>query len=206
MQPDDCWASGPHTYICSSAFACRRLGGATLVYSDPPWSQGNLASFRTKAGLGRADHTWLDLYGRIVELAELRPCFIEGGLAQSATVQAMLAQAIAGQAGYETRCWPITYYRRHPAVLHYAGPAIGELDPAGLDDDDTPGYVLSRFPAGEVADPCAGRGLTSRAAHKAGWSSVSVELHPQRMSAAMARMRRLAGYEPKLIARSPLVR
>jgi hypothetical protein len=201
VQPGERWRCGPHTFICGSVFDPHQpVSAAGVVYSDPPWNQGNLASFRTKAGLSRPDHTWLDVYARIVALAGGRPCFIEGGEREAGQVQAVVAAGL--EPGQVCRRWPVTYYGRHPAVLHYGGPDV-ELDPSGLDDDDTPLYVLGRFPRGTVADPCAGRGLTSRAAEQAGWVSVNVELHPARMSAALARMNRLAGYKPELAAPSP---
>jgi hypothetical protein len=47
-----------------------------------------------------------------------------------------------------------------------------------------------------VVDPCAGRGLTARAAYLAGWESDNNELNPLRVSAALARMERLTGERP----------
>jgi hypothetical protein len=189
--PGTSWMCGRHLFTCVSAFEVTTLGAITLVYSDPPWNQGNVNSFRTKAGLGRAEHTWLDLYSHARALAGVAPCFLEGGVRQAPEVQAMLAGRVPFR--HVIRQWPITYYRRQRAVLHYTGPDPGALDPSGLDDDDTPVYVLARFPAGTVGDPCAGRGLTSRAAEAAGWASVNTELHPARVSAALARLRAMTG-------------
>lgn len=200
VQPGETWRCGAHTFACGSLMEAVSLGPATLVYADPPWNQGNLTSFATKAGLARPEHSWLDVYAQIVGLAGRRPCFIEGGRAEAGQVQAALHFRRAG--AEEVRQWPVSYYRRHPAVLHYIGPPLAGLDPSGLDDDDTPGYVLSRFPRGVVADPCSGRGLTSRAAEEAGWPSVNIEQHPSRMSAALARLHKMTGCAVSLAAGS----
>lgn len=192
VKPGQTWECGRHVFTCGSLFRVPGLGASTVIYSDPPWNQGNLTAFRTKAGLDRGGHSWLEVYERISELAAHRPQFLEGGRREAAAVQATLAAQL--RQGEVVRTWPIRYYRRHPAVLHYAGPPLAPaMDPGGLDDDDVPGYLLSRLPCGIVGDPCAGRGVTSRAAEQSGWASVNVELHPNRVSAALARMNTLTG-------------
>ena len=185
------WSCGSHLFVCASAFQVNHPRPPFLVYSDPPWNQGNLASFHTKAGLTPPGFTWLDLYRRVIWLAAGGPCFIEGGNRQADAV----AAECAGRGIY--RQWPITYYRRQPAVLHYCGPELPDgLDPTRVDDDFTPGLVLNAYERATVLDPCAGRGVTSRAAQLAGWASVNVEIHPRRLSAALARMHSLTGNDP----------
>jgi hypothetical protein len=194
VQPGEQWRIGDHLFICGSLFDVQPPKVPYLVYADPPWNQGNLTSFHTKAGLPRPAHSWLDVYRRIIELAQGAPCFIEGGQKQAQDV----ADICLGEPAY--RSWPITYYGKHPAVLHYCGsPYLPPgLDLAGLDDDDTPKMVLASYPPWEadVLDPCAGRGVTSRAAQAAGWPSVNIELHPRRISAALARLAAITGTEP----------
>jgi hypothetical protein len=194
VQPGEQWQVGDHLFICGSLFEVGLPQKPYLVYADPPWNQGNLSSFHTKAGLPRPAHTWLDVYRRIIELAAGAPCFIEGGRAQAEQV----ADICLGEPCYAA--WPITYYRKHPAVLHYCGPNLDPMmDLAGLDDDDTPKMVFASYPAGEadVLDPCSGRGVTSRAAQAAGWPSVNIELHPRRISAALARLTAITGDQPR---------
>lgn len=182
-----------HDFRCGSLLAMGQVATATLVYSDPPWNQGNVNAFRTKAGLDRARHSWLDIYRAIARLAGGLPLFAEGGCVQADKVQAVLP------CEHARARWPITYYHRHPAVLHYAGPPLPLADFTGMDDDDTPLAALGLWPPGTVLDPCSGRGLTSRAAFLAGWHSVNVELNPHRVSAALARLARLTGRQPRLI-------
>jgi hypothetical protein len=192
------WVCGPHHYYCRSALepGSETLARPDLVYSDPPWNQGNLNVFHTKAGLDKAGHSWLDLYLRILELARGCPCFLEGGTKQVPAVEAAITPA-----GPSYRCWPITYYRREPCVLHYVGPPLPPgFDPQGLDDDFTPAYAMERMPGGVVLDPCAGMGLTSRSAERVGRPSVSFELNSNRMSVALSRMARLIQTEPQRVS------
>lgn len=201
VAPNSLWQAGEHLFVVGSVLelgeAAKALavsaGGPTLVYCDPPWNQGNVNSFQTKAGLPHAEHTWLDLYAAVVALAGETPVWLEGGRRQADQVQQLLP-------GPERAIFEITYYRRSPCVLHYSGPTAPPCDPRGMDDEDTPDFVLAAYPAGLVFDPCAGRGLTSRAAEAAGWRSVNVELNPNRVSAALSRLAEATGLEPELVA------
>jgi len=196
--PGDVWTvDGDHWFGCGDVldFHLPTEQPYTLVYTDPPWQQGNVNAFRTKAGLPKATHSWLDLYRRIVEVAGGLPCWIEGGVRQGEQVQAILP-------GPARAAFPITYYRKHQCLLHYTGPEPPRCDPSGVDDEHTPAYVLRNYPIGVVLDLCAGRGLTARAAYKLGWQSFNVELHPQRVSAALARLAKMSWQEPELVIRA----
>ena len=203
VQPGDTWTVGPHRFRNGSmmdAAVDDLADEVSLVYADPPWNQGNLSSFYTKARLAKpTEFKWIDIYRRILELAGSRPCFVEGGLHEEEAVRALVVQP-------HYRRWEITYYRRHSCVLHYCGP---EPPPPGLndylpgrDDEHTPLLVMRAYGANRdlkrlVLDPCGGCGLTSRSADSAGWRSVSNELHPNRMSVALARLSRQINQVPK---------
>lgn len=193
VNPGETWALLKHTFACRSLLDGGIRLDVDLVYTDPPWQQGNVNAFRTKAGLPHADHHWLDLYRRVVELAAGAPLWLEGGRKQAAQVRTVLPGPIIAT-------FDITYYRKHPCVLHYSGPVPPPCDPTGLDDEHTPGFVLSSYPAGVVADLCAGRGLTSRCAHRRGWRSINVELNPKRTSAALSRLADVTGVQPERVA------
>lgn len=187
VKPGETWLAGRHVFTCGSMFGRVLMppGVPYVVYADPPWTQGLMHGFYTKAGLRQPETSWLDVYRRIVELSRGGPCFMEGGRRQAAEVAGVCRGKV-----YES--WNITYYHRrsNAGILHYCGPELpAGLDLEGLDDDDTPGAVLAAYPGPAVVlDPCCGRGLTSRAAEQAGWTSVNLELHPARMSAALARL------------------
>ena len=178
------WRAGRHVFLCGSMFTLDPVVRPTLVYADPPWDQGLYRTFHTHAGLPDPSHPWTDLYRRILQLADGGPCFIEGSVAQEAAVAAIMD-------GWEFYAsWPVRSQFRRWCVLHYSGPALPAGLPglAGLRDDATVAAILRAYPPGVVLDPCCGLGITSRAAEAAGWASVNMELHPRRMSRAMARL------------------
>jgi hypothetical protein len=213
VAPGQVWQVGAeHTVVCSDLLTSPLLSRTiadlkrpvTLVYTDPPWGQGLLNGFRSKAGLAKATYTWDLLYRRIMVMAAEvgAPCFMECSAAE--TKDGRQLTAALGQA-FSTYYWPITYYRTKPAGLYYRHTAPppdaltavdGGLD--GLDDDLTPTVVLAAYQPGLVLDPCAGRGLTARtAARGTGWHSLSNELNPRRASAMLARLAAATGTHPQ---------
>ena len=196
------WECGHHLYRCGDIHGLAVAERPDVIYVDPPWNTGNVRSFYTKAGLPHPEWEWTELYRVIIALAEGFGCalWVEGGVRQRDEFMAMLP-------GPHTASWPITYYRKHPAVLAYSGPIPPPVpDLSGSDDEHTPKIVLSAYvkaaggEVGLVLDPCAGRGLTSRAAEQNGWRSVSNELNPTRVSVALARMEKMIGQVPERIA------
>lgn len=194
-----------HVYTCSDLMASKifeqalaRVRTPTLLYSDPPWNQSNVNGFRTKAGLEAAEHTYLDLYQAIISFGSRYsiPMWIEGGNRERSKVLDLLP-------GPVKTAYSIMYYRTHPCSLLYSGMETSRVPGdllKGKEDDYTPGIVMEHYPQGVVIDPCAGQGLTAIEAQRHGWSSATNELHPQRMSCALYRMRELTGVEPKQIA------
>jgi hypothetical protein len=184
----DEWTLGPHRFICASMFELPvPFPGIDVVYADPPWNAAQLTQFHRKAGLKPPEHTWLDIYRRVVELAGDKPCFLEGSRHNAGLVMDLLPGPVVER-------WPVTYDRGLPAVLQYSGPPLPrDFDPSNLEGDALPRYVLGRYECSVILDPCAGRGLNTRVADAVGSSMVSVELHPNRMSAAMARLARQLG-------------
>jgi hypothetical protein len=188
-----------HWLTCSDVMADATLPGLlsyrtpTLVYVDPPWNNGNLSSFYTKAALARPPYSIEALYRTILALCPRVPLYIE-----ASSVTGLPAEL----PGPVTRSWATTYYGRHPSALHYTGtvPPPDGLDLAGLDDEHTPSAVLAAYPTGCVLDPCGGMGGTARAAALAGWQSTSNELNPWRMSAALHSLAELLGATPERVA------
>jgi len=203
VEPGQIWqtADGRHTFVCSDFMAdslysdliATLLFPPTLIYTDPPWGQGLLNGFRTGAHLPKATYDWTVIYRKIANLAATLdiPLFAEcstDGSSDGRRVPPSIAAA-----GDITAYWEIRYYRTHPAGLFYAAnvPLPASLpDLTGVDDDRIPERVLPVFAQrGLVLDPCAGQGVTSRAAQRSGWDSVTNELNPRRMSAAMVRIK-----------------
>lgn len=185
VRPGQMWRAGRHVFLCGSMFNLEPPLQPTLVYADPPWDQGLYKSFHTHAGLPAPSHHWTDLYRRIVELAAGAPCFIEGSHAQHEAV----AEILDSQ-GEVYAAWPIWSAFKRECVLHYVGPPLPRnLDVSWMRDPETPGAIMRRYPTGIVLDPCCGLGFTSRGAEASAWDSINFELHPRRMSRAMAQLK-----------------
>lgn len=208
VNPGDAWTVGPHRFICGDleehSYLQQALNGIspTLMYVDPPWNNGNARSFRTKAGVDGLQG------GRPVDMMKLLTlvlapasdlnllAFVETGRREAAKAS-QLIENLGGHIGNE---WPITYYRRNPCVLLAAdfrhNPVNDYPDFTGMDDDDTPLHALRHYPTGTVIDPCAGRGLTARSAHNAGWKSLNHELSPFRTAEALKSVAATTGLAP----------
>lgn len=214
VKEGEIWKAGQHLFACSDVMESSLFGDLlmaaatprpTLLYCDPPWGQSLLNSFRSKAGFDKATYRWEQLYRVIADLGHHSniPVWIEGSKPTSRDgLKIPGAIASHSMAWPVSMSWEITYYRKNLSGLYYAGTRpvpfslINLL--TGMDDDFTPGTVMSAYgPTGVVIDPCAGRGVTSRQAQKAGWGSVNNELNPFRVSAALARIAPLVG-EPSI--------
>jgi hypothetical protein len=210
----DVWKVGPHTFVCSDFMADPTLylealaeQPPTLLYSDPPWGQALVNGFRTKAGAERATYTWQTLYEIISGWAVERgiPLYLEGSKPDSRDGLQIPGTMLPSQYTHQWG-WFVTYGKKNaPSGLYYGHTTpvppelIGTL--TDVNDIDLPRLVMEAYgPSGVVADPCGGRGNTSRQAHRAGWSSVLNEMNVHRLSAALARAEEAGMGTPEKVA------
>ncbi len=199
------WEVGQHRFTCGDL----EDGGAAVIaqtqadvaYCDPPWNPGNCSAFRTKAGVPRKVNfaLFMDALAKAVKTTGGN-VFLEMGVKHAAEV----VKAMENQGGQLLSLWNITYYRKKPCRLgmfNWSGvPDTFTRNLTGMDDENTPDAVLSSYPPGLVVlDPCCGRGLTARAAHRAGHRFVGMELHPRRMADGLLRLSQLTGEEPRRV-------
>lgn len=197
---------GPHRVavgdVTQGAVAVVMAGEkADVIYSDPPWGEGNLRYWRTHAN-DPAQPTWepfVEAWTRAAAEA-LRPgggIFVEMGLRW----EGGFAEALAG-VGLPVRYRWETQYRGGskllPVALLYSGPELrGDFNPAPLRGPALPracveaaARVLGLFdrpvPRGLVLDPCCGKGYTARAAVAAGMRFRGNELNPKRAAVTVA--------------------
>lgn len=163
------------------------LGGQRmLMYVDPPWSQGNMSSFYTKAGMAHRK-SWAQLIQTLCAIGQ-RYCdeiWMEMGQQNVEQVAEWL-----GQMGEVAR-YPITYYRKYPAWLLQVGVSAPTQRIAygrPLDDENTPAHVLMLRRPEAVVDPCMGRGLTALSAAQLGIACYGVELNPMRFGIALEKL------------------
>ena len=181
---------GPHQLLCGDVAQgdVARLMGverAAVVYSDPPWGEGNLRYWRTMAH-DPALPRWEDFRGQwcAAVACAITPdaaVFVEMGERWAddfATNLAAVGIAV-------THRWIVQYgHPTRPNVLLYAGPAL----PTGFDPSALSGPALPRAcvaavarPGAIVLDPCCGKGYTARAAVAAGMHFRGVELNALRL-------------------------
>jgi len=160
----------------------------TVVYSDPPWNPGNEKWWRRHADVEPPDSydALLDAWCSCV--TECRPAHIFCEHSAIPRHRAMMMAAIE-------RCrewtlplqieWTVYYGSpKRPNVLLHFGTSLIATDPAGMSGEamTLTALVGLGYPPGvTIADPCIGKGMVSRLAHKLGWNCVGTELNPKRL-------------------------
>jgi hypothetical protein len=159
------------------------MRGVDLLYADPPWNQGNVNTFVTKAGLTRRVASFAEFVAALaaaIDTIAPRVCYLEAGKQHVEDVAAML-----GARWPRVDRWPIRYYRRHACWLLRAGADAPPRAYTGMDDALTPLAAIQAEGPASVADCCTGRGLTLLAAHQCGLPFHGTELNRRRLAVAL---------------------
>lgn len=213
---NDHWQLAGHDYYCHDLEATSTWSSIVkqrqpkMAYTDPPWNSGNAKSFRTKAGVDGPNGRDVDinhlLTAILTPLKDLRIlAYVETGLRNEKGLSTLVS-ALGGEC---SGVWRITYYRRRPCLLFAAdfriAPNEDHPDLTGMDDEQTPLTVFRHHletgtlqPGDLIVDPCAGRGLTAISAHSAGLRALTNELHPNRVSSALAKVAQATNQIPFL--------
>lgn len=169
---------------------------ADIVYSDPPWGEGNLRYWRTQASdptrpvWSEFVTTWTSTVS--AALRPSGPLFVEMGLRWEADFARAL-EAVGRPIRYR---WETQYKAGNkllPVALLYSGPELrGDFNPVPLRGAALPracvheaaraAGLLGLPPVfrGTVFDPCCGKGYTARAAVAADMKFRGIELNPKR--------------------------
>lgn len=171
----------------SVELAMRALAGerASVVYSDPPWGEGNLKYWRTHNGQCGHPVSWSRFLRTLTEVvaSALKPgghLFLEMGCRWVDELS-----RIMGEAGFpECSRWGVLYgpaKKPIPNVLWYSGPGV-TCDPTGMRGEPMTRHVIDSVaePDALVFDPCCGKGMTARCAVRAGMRFAGCELNPKR--------------------------
>lgn len=158
-----------------------------LVYVDPPWGQGLLSGFRTKAGISEKQSfdDFLARMFRVISSVNPKYVFIEMG---NAWVDSLCrAGNVSGRKVVDT--YPITYNDTRPAtLLQFRGSApslrVYPLLEKVYDDSETPRIVVESLndKVSSVLDLCTGRGATAEAAWEHKKVFYGMELNPKRLA------------------------
>lgn len=157
---------------------------ADIVYSDPPWGQGNLTYWRTHNG-ERERVSWVDFIGTFCAavVAHAKPgahVFVEMG-ERWVDEMAAIFEALGLPESQRWRC----FYSnpKLPNVLWYSGPGT-TANPSGMSGVAMTAHVLRSVATvgALVLDPCCGKGMTGRTAMRLGMRFAGNELNPKRLA------------------------
>ena len=182
------WAVGNSRILCGDIHwsEAEQFFGANsidLIYCDPPWNQGMLTGFHTKAGHHGPKPDFNAFKDRLFRLVEMvsAPVAMETGVKEVDDILSRMSHLFQDVKEYD-----ITYYRKRPCKLVTGGiESLPALD--GVDDDHTPNIVMNAVcdPGDLVLDFCTGRGLTPRTAQANKLRFIGTELAPRRMACAL---------------------
>lgn len=198
IAPGEIWSDGKGSAVSVHdlrAGAPAFMIGVELIYTDPPWTQGNVNSFVTKAGLDSRVSSFAEFMDPLfAAVAEIRPqvCFLEVGQKHMEDFRVRLGSLFPS-----VQVWPITYYRKNSCYLLRGGMSQSAKDYTGMDDERTPAEAISAERPASVGDICMGRGLTMLSAHRAGARFVGAELNQRRLAVAIDRAAKI-GVEYRL--------
>lgn len=150
-----------------------------LLFIDPPWNQGNLNAFYTKAG--RDDYQeWARFTAVLFQrIAEISPstCYIEIGNQFVDDWHGRLADLYP-----VIQRWPVVYYRKHPTNILRGSAAPIDYDFTGMDEAKAIGVIGQIDGRGTMGDICMGQGLVGLSAWAAGRPFVGTELNKRRLA------------------------
>lgn len=205
IKSGETWIAGRHKLLCKDVLqiGVKELleftgGGVSMTYCDPPWNQGALSSFCSKA-----DVQYIEFHELLEHLIELTKAvspiinYMEMGKQYIDILQELIKSM--GGTVYETI--PIFYNKTQPAFLLYFGfdtdhpvSTIGLDHLEGQDDLVTPMMAINReilychmLPGRydgitSVLDLCTGLGATGRAVDVLEKAFYGIELNKRRLA------------------------
>lgn len=163
------------------------MKSADMLFVDPPWNQGNVNTFYTKAGRTDYINDFSDFERAFFQrVRDINPatCYIEIGFQAVDKWQALLLETYP-----IVQKWDVVYYRKHPChILRGSRIAPLDFDYTGMDESK----VIAK--AGEIeqycvlGDICMGRGLVGMSAFSAGRPFVGTELNKRRLACLLQKV------------------
>jgi len=163
---------------------------ADMIYSDTPWSLGNINMFNTKAGrehMTSFAEFYTPLFSHIKKINP-RICYLEIGKQELDRFRDMLGSLYG-----VVQQWEIVYYNKYPCYLLRGGATATEFNFLGIDDAETPKAAIRAENPAVVGDFCTGRGLTGLAALGEGKRFVGCEINKRKLAVFIHRARQ-AGF------------
>lgn len=202
------WSVGGATFVCGDLEGDQTvLRGQLdkikpdLMYVDPPWDDKIATDFRVKSGLDEK-HREVDVstvIRAVLKLAkDLRVLALMEGGHKRRELNRRCAEAVGSKVAAE---WTITYTQKAVPCALFAvdfrdEPKADWPDFNGLSELQTEELSLRHYKPRVVFDPCGGLGGTAEAAAYVGTQSLSHELSPYKMAAAIKRLAKFTGQKP----------
>lgn len=195
VQVGDVWMVGPHIFACGdlekghAKWLTHYCRVPMMAYTDPPWNEGNLKAFHTKAKqpYGLTFRPFLEHLAEALKRVE-GDIFIEMGT----DTRDLLIEVMASAGAVLLNDWGIRYMKTHPCrLLQFAFneevPRLFNFNFTDMDDAETPLAAIRavEWEGGCVFDPCLGLGTTAMAAAKAGSFCLGLELNPRRLAVSI---------------------
>ena len=161
---------------------------ADLVFVDPPWNQGNLRSFYTKAEIDPEPENGFDKFSSVL-LERIRQIGAQTAYIEMGNQAAVMFQASLERQFKYVQHWPVLYYKKHSTnILRGSNIAPIDYDFTGIDEAKCIQIIAKIEQYEVIADPCMGRGLVGLAAYANGKPFVATELNKRRLAVLLDRL------------------
>lgn len=165
---------------------------ADLLFIDPPWTQGNITAFYTKADKGSAP-VFMDFHAALFErIAEIAPraCYVEMGKERLADTILSMRKLFPQVTFFNS-----TYYHKAQNMCYivYGGKKRPAMKLDGMDEEDAIKFLCKNEDYACIGDLCMGRGLVGVNAYMAKKRFVGSELNHKRLSVLLQRITKIGG-------------
>lgn len=167
---------------------------ADLVFTDLPYTTGQIKSYYSKAELLPPNPYCLEIEKFIsvvfdrINFIGAKTVYIEIGSENIDIVELFMKEIYPC-----VQRWPVLYYRKHPTNIIRGGLSPPPLDLKGIDEAKCISMIAEAENYHTIADPCMGRGLVGVAAYKSGHPFLGTELNKRRLACLIEKIDKLGG-------------
>lgn len=163
------------------------MKAADVIFVDPPWNQGNMTSFYTKAEMINP-HRYESFYDRLFEcIKEMDPnlCFVEVGKEHLADFIIRMRKLFKNVTFYNS-----SYYHDKNKICYVVQGSKKRVNYKldYMDEEDIIKWICENIEYECIGDLCMGRGLVGLHSYINGKRFVGTELNHKRLSVLVERI------------------